>query len=223
MAQYRMVSIAVAVGLTLVAASAVRADTLGPWYGYIWVRSQVRYYPPYGAASNAAGPKIDAQETCDVDYASSDGHVWSAHLKYSAHYTRKETVAGITTIYTETVVGTRDSLLSLNMTSSPYPKRYGNGIVITYNRYVVDMVAQTTSQATNSPLIRSVRHVSVTCNDISPFYATYPFDIAASANAPHRQVLLDEKTEELLFRGGLYDREFGNVTSHLTLFRNYPR
>ena len=222
MAQCRMVSMTVVVGLTLVAASAVRADTLGPWYGDIWVRAQMRYYPPYGAASNAAGPKIDAQETCDVDYQSSDGHVWSAHLKYSAHYTRKETVAGITTIYTETVAGTRDSQVRLNMTSSSYPKPYGNGIVITYNPYVVDIVAQTTSQATNSPLIRSVRHVSVTCQDILPFYATYPNDIAAGANAPHRQYLLDQKMEELVFKG-LYDRELGNVTSHLTLYRNYSR
>lgn len=220
MVQYRMVRMAVVVGLTLVAASAVRADTLGPWYGDISVSAQMQYQEPYGG--NPAGTKIDAREACDVYYQSSDGHVWSVHLSYSGYYTRKVTAAGITTTYTEKVGGTRDARLRFDITSSPYKKEYGNGNVITYSPYVVDMVAQTTLQPSSSPLVRSVRHVSATCHDILPFYATYTNDIAASASSPHRQYLLDQKTEQLVLNG-VFDREFGKVTSHLTLYRNYSR
>src|ERR1051326_7496186 len=94
----RTVSMVLVVWLTLVAAGALRADTLGPWYGDIWVRAQLQYEPPY--EGNPAGTKIDAREACDALYHSADGHVWSVHLSYSGYYTRTVTAAGITTTYT---------------------------------------------------------------------------------------------------------------------------
>ena len=222
MAHYRAVSTAVVVCLTLVAASAVRADTLGPWYGQISVRAQMQYQEPYGGLP--AGTKVDAREACNVDYQSSDGHVWSVHLSYSGYYTRTVTVAGITTTYTEKVGGIRDARLRFDLKSSPYKANDepAGKNAITYSPYVVDMVVQTTLQSTNSPLVRSVRHVSATCHDVLPFFATYPGDMPASGNTPHRQYLFDYKTEQLVLNG-VFDREFGKVTSNLTLYRNYSR
>jgi hypothetical protein len=217
-----MVSMAVVICLTFVAAGAVRADTLGPWYGDISVRAQMRYIAPYGG--NPAGTNIDAREACNVSYQSSDGHVWTVHLSYSGYYTRKVTVAGITTTYTEKVGGTRDDRLRFDIQSSPYKAKDepAGKNAITYSPYVVDMVVQTTLQSTNSPLVRSVRHVSATCHDILPFYATYPGEYPASGNMPHRQYLLDTKTDQLVLNG-VFDREFGTVSSTLTLFRNYSK
>ena len=203
------------------AETALHAATVGPWEGTITVETRTSYSTD--TSSNAGRLKIVAHTTCVVKYTLSS-YTASADLRYDASYAKTETDAGITTTYTESLTGHSIGPVPINPVVQLVPNKpgeYGRRYVVTYNPYVVDMVANTVSQSTNNPTIKSVRHVSATCHDISPLYIGGGFKLPLMSTGIVIEFIKDSKTA--WGRGGMHNEEYGSVKSTWDLSRTVPR
>lgn len=217
----RVVSSIWALCLTLVAGTALHADTAEPWRGTIRVETRTSYSTD--TSSNAGRLKIVAHTTCVVKYTLG-GYTASADLRYDASYAKTETAAGVTTTYTESLTGHSVGPVPINPVVQLVPNKpgeYGRRYLVSYNPYVVDMVANTVFQSTNNPTIKSVRHVSSTCHDISPLYIGGGFKLPLVNTGTAIEFIKDSKTA--WGRGGMHNEEYGSVKSTWDLARQVPR